>query len=42
MCQLELSQELGYITLNQLKDLEDEYQTIARMLSGLRKSKQTE
>ena len=42
MCQLELSQELGYITLSQLKDLEDEYQTIARMLSGLRKSKQTE
>ena len=42
MCQLELAQELGYITLNQLKDLEDEYQAIARMLSGLRKSKQTE
>ena len=42
MCQLELSQELGYISLSQLKDLEDEYQTIARMLSGLRKSKQTE
>ena len=42
MCQLELAQELGYITQNQLKELEDEYQTIARMLSGLRKSKQTE
>ena len=41
MCQLELSQELGYITQNQLKELEDEYQTIAQMLSGLRKSKQT-
>jgi four helix bundle protein len=41
MCQLELAQELGYITQNQLKELEDEYQTIAQMLSGLRKSKQT-
>lgn len=40
MCQLELAQELNYITQNQLGELEEQYQGIAQMLSGLRKSKQ--
>lgn len=39
MCQLELSEELGYITIKDLQNLEVQYEEIARMLSGLRKSK---
>lgn len=39
MCQLELSDELGYITIKDLQNLEVQYEEIARMLSGLRKSK---
>ena len=39
MCQLELSEELGYITIKDLQNLEVQYEEIARMLLGLRKSK---
>ena len=39
MCQLELSEELGYITIKDLQNLEVQYEEIARMLSGLRNSK---
>ena len=39
MCQLDLSEELGYITIKDLQNLEVQYEEIARMLSGLRKSK---
>ena len=39
MCQLELSQELNYITKSQLDKAESLYKDIAKMLSGLRNSK---
>lgn len=39
MSQLEMAQELNYITQNQLEQMENQYKNIAQMLSGLRKSK---
>ena len=39
MCQLELAADFGYITTEELKNLEVQYEEIAKMLSGLRKSK---
>lgn len=42
MCQLELAQELNYISQHKLSEIEQEYQVIAQMLSGLRRSKQGE
>ena len=39
MCQFELATELGYVTIEELQNLEIQYEEIARMLSGLRKSK---
>ena len=39
MCQLELAADFGYITMEDLNTLEVQYEEIAKMLSGLRKSK---
>ena len=39
MCQLELAADFGYITIGELKNLETQYEEIAKMLSGLRRSK---
>ena len=39
MCQLELAQELQYISKVQLEQIERYYRDIAKMLSGLRNSK---
>ena len=39
MCQLELSHELHYITEAQIKEAENYYKEIVKMLSGLRNSK---
>ena len=39
MCQFELATEFGYVTIEELQKLEVQYEEIARMLSGLRKSK---
>ena len=39
MCQFELAADFGYITTEELKNLEVQYEEIAKMLSGLRKSK---
>jgi four helix bundle protein len=39
MCQLELAQELQYISKVQLEQIEQYYRDIAKMLSGLRNSK---
>ena len=38
-CQLELAADFGYITIGELKNLETQYEEIAKMLSGLRRSK---
>lgn len=39
MCQLELAADFGYITMEDLNTLEVQCEEIAKMLSGLRKSK---
>ena len=39
MCQLEIAYDLGYITNEQLNDLETEVKTVAQLLSGLKRSK---
>ena len=39
MCQLELAADFEYITIGELKNLETQYEEIAKMLSGLRRSK---
>ena len=39
MCQIELAYELNYINEKELKESEEQVQSIAQMLSGLRNSK---
>ena len=41
MCQLDISQSLGYITLDELHDAEETADKLGRVMSGLRKSLST-
>lgn len=38
LCQMELSQDLGYITIEEYNQVEKRIETIAKLLSGLRSS----
>ena len=42
MCQIEIAYELSYIDSRQLKEVEELYNTIAQMLSGLKRRTRSE